>query len=293
MFLEGNRTSTKHLRDRNRKQIGARQVHFLNMLAQLDLKLGASPQCPHTYRDICSEGDAPPTTADKNRQAICQASYRDVGLHRMIFIHLVLIRSGSWDQPWRYVPSEHFNFYKQPIFSFPSWRLSGTDLLASAKRSARSPYVLLLTNNLISNIHLHHPTKIPQGHAMPRDIQTQCVTVLWEHSPRTRISFNHHFGAECVKTFPSIWSQQDLLRSFADNAYIHDYSLVSVLPSSVLNNHVLTLCLLGKHAQSNNIGNIFFKKNKKKMFIQIPPDYTHTHTQKGPQKNAFFHSTWP
>lgn len=175
----------------------------------------------------------------------------------MIFIHLVLIRSGSWDQPWRYVPSEHFNFYKQPIFSFPSWRLSGTDLLASAKRSARSPYVLLLTNNLISNIHLHHPTKIPQGHAMPRDIQTQCVTVLWEHSPRTRISFNHHFGAECVKTFPSIWSQQDLLRSFADNAYIHDYSLVSVLPSSVLNNHVLTLCLLGKHAQSNDIGNIY------------------------------------
>ena len=36
------------------------------------------------------------------------------------FKHLVLIRPGYWDRPRRYVPSEHFKFYKQPIFSLPS-----------------------------------------------------------------------------------------------------------------------------------------------------------------------------
>lgn len=61
-------------------------MHFLTF-AQLGLKLGATPQCPNTYTHVqhtvfmLCEGDASATAADKNRQAICQASYRDVGLH--------------------------------------------------------------------------------------------------------------------------------------------------------------------------------------------------------------------
>lgn len=89
-----------------------------------------------------------------------------------------------------------------------------------------------------------------------------------EHRPTTRVSFNHHFGAECVKTFPSIWSQQDLLRSFADYRCIHDYSVLSA-SFPVLNHRILMLC----SSLIKQEGKKIWQKNKKTS-IQIPPDCT-------------------
>lgn len=80
-------------------------------------------------RGVLWDGDEPGGAADERSEAAKQHKKRD--LQKAIevnFNQLFLIRHGSWDQPWRYVPPERLRFYKQP--SPGSWADRGPPDLA-------------------------------------------------------------------------------------------------------------------------------------------------------------------
>lgn len=78
------------------------------------------------------------------------------------FDQLFLIRSGSWDQPRRYVPPERLCFYKQPFSgSWADWGLRPGPRHSTTPRSLHglAACALLTNNNHIWNICWWHTEK--------------------------------------------------------------------------------------------------------------------------------------
>lgn len=88
--------------------------------------------------------DETPATADKGEQFAKLHKSEIRNRIEVNFQHLVLITPDSRDQPWRYAPSEHFNFYKQPIYLLLSWPLWGIGRAKTSTHSLRNnPWVLI------------------------------------------------------------------------------------------------------------------------------------------------------
>lgn len=125
MFLEGNGASSKHLKEKIIKNTLYLTGEFLTCLLSSASRRRRTSQCQwNTHK--CNLGerlgrDEPPTAADKGEQFAKLHKREILGCIEVNFHHLVLIRPGSWDRPERYVPSEHFNFYKQGIFLLLTW----------------------------------------------------------------------------------------------------------------------------------------------------------------------------
>lgn len=106
----------------SRRQLGASGKHMKEIQSKTHCTWGRRISSIKNAHERVGR-DVTPTTADKGEQF---AKLHKREIHSCIevnFQHLVLITPGSRDQPWRYAPSEHFNFYKQPIFLLLSWRL--------------------------------------------------------------------------------------------------------------------------------------------------------------------------